>query len=109
MVDHLTIARLGRRGDGIADTPDGALFVPFALPGETVEAEAWPGHPDRRLPIRITQASPERIAPVCPHFGTCGGCAMQHWTTERYREWKRDGVIELLSQAGLDAPVDALI
>jgi len=109
MVERLTIARLGRRGDGIADTPDGPVFVPFALPGETVEAEAWPGHPDRRLPIRIEHASAERIAPVCPHFGTCGGCALQHWTAARYRDWKRGLVMEALSQAGLDAPVDDLI
>ena len=109
MVERLTIARLGRRGDGIADAPDGAVFVPFTLPGETVEAEAWPGHPDRRLPIKIEHASPERITPVCPHFGTCGGCALQHWTAARYRDWKRGLVLEALSQAGLDAPVDDLI
>ena len=109
MVERLTIARLGRRGDGIADTPDGPVFVPFALPGEVVEVEAWPGHPDRRLPIKIAQASAERIAPICPHFGVCGGCALQHWATARYREWKRGLVIESLSQAGLDAPVDELI
>lgn len=105
MVERLTIARLGRRGDGIADTPGGPVYVPFALPGETVEAEAWPGHPDRRLPIKIEHASPERIAPVCPHFGTCGGCALQHWTAVRYRDWKRGLVMEALSQAGLDASV----
>ncbi len=109
MVERLTIARLGRRGDGIADSPDGPIYVPFALPGETVEAEAWPGHPDRRLPIKIEQASPDRIAPVCPHFGTCGGCALQHWATARYRDWKRELLIEALSQAGLDTPVDDLI
>ena len=109
MVERLTIARLGRRGDGIADAPDGPVFVPFTLPGETVEAEAWPGHPDRRLPIKIEHASPERITPVCPHFGTCGGCALQHWTAARYRDWKRGLVLEALSQAGLDAPVDDLI
>ena len=109
MIERLTIARLGRRGDGIADTPDGPVFVPFTLPGEVVEANAWPGHPDRRLPIRIERASPERIAPVCPHFGTCGGCALQHWTTARYRDWKRGLVVEALSQAGLDPPVDDLI
>ena len=51
----------------------------------------------------------DRIAPVCPHFGTCGGCALQHWATARYRDWKRELVIEALSQAGLDAPVDDLI
>jgi 23S rRNA (uracil1939-C5)-methyltransferase len=109
MVERLTIARLGRRGDGIADTPAGPVFVPFALPGEIVEAEAWPGHPDRRLPIKIEHASPERITPICPHFGTCGGCALQHWAAAHYREWKRGLVIEALSQAGLDTPVDDLI
>jgi 23S rRNA (uracil1939-C5)-methyltransferase len=109
MVERLTIARLGRRGDGIADMPAGPVFVPFALPGEIVEAEAWPGHPDRRLPIKIEHASPERIAPICPHFGTCGGCALQHWAAAHYREWKRGLVIEALSQAGLDTPVDDLI
>lgn len=109
MVERLTIARLGRRGDGIADTPDGPVYVPFALPGETVEAEAWPGHPDRRLPIKIEQASAERIAPICPHFGTCGGCALQHWATARYRDWKHGRVVEELSLARLDSSVDDLI
>ena len=45
MVERLTIARLGRRGDGIADTPDGPVYVPFALPGETVEVEPGPAIP----------------------------------------------------------------
>jgi 23S rRNA (uracil1939-C5)-methyltransferase len=107
MVERLTIARIGRRGDGIADTPDGPVYVAFALPGETVETEAWPGHPDRRQLLAIETGSAERIAPICPHFGTCGGCAVQHWA--RYREWKRGLVIETLSQAGLDVPVDDLI
>ncbi|MCC6888262.1 MAG: class I SAM-dependent RNA methyltransferase [Hyphomicrobiales bacterium] len=109
MVERLTIARLGRRGDGVAETPDGAVYVPFTLPGEIVETAAWPGHPDRRLPVRIVQPSPDRLRPVCPHFGTCGGCALQHWTSAHYSAWKRGLVVEALSQAGLDAAVDALI
>ncbi len=109
MLERLTIARLGRRGDGVADTPSGPVYVPFALPGEIIEADAWPGHPDRRLPIKIATASPERITPVCPHFGTCGGCALQHWATARYRAWKRGLIADALSQAGLDAPIDELI
>lgn len=109
MIEHLEITRLGRRGDGIADAPDGPIYVPFTLPGEIVEGEAWPGHPDRRLPIKIERASPDRIAPICPHFGTCGGCALQHWATSRYRDWKRGSLVEALSQAGLDPPVDDLI
>jgi 23S rRNA (uracil1939-C5)-methyltransferase len=109
MIERLTIARLGRRGDGVADTPDGPVYVPFALPGETVETQSWPGHPDRRLPIKIEHASPERIEPICPHFGVCGGCALQHWATAHYRAWKRGLVVEALSQAGLDAPVDDIV
>ena len=69
-----------------------------------------PGHPDRRqLAAASTAPSAERIAPICPHFGVCGGCAVQHWDAARYRAWKRDLVVEALRQAGLDAPVDDLI
>jgi 23S rRNA (uracil1939-C5)-methyltransferase len=109
MVERLLIDRIGHRGDGVTDTPAGLVYVPYTLPGETAEVEAWPGHPDRRQLIRIAAASPERIAPICPHFGACGGCAIQHWQTARYRAWKRELVVEALRQAGLDAPVDDLI
>jgi 23S rRNA (uracil1939-C5)-methyltransferase len=109
VVERLVISRLGHRGDGIADTPDGPLFVPYTLPGETVEVEAFPGHPDRRHLLRVESESAERIAPICPHFGVCGGCQTQHWEFSRYREWKRGLVVEALRQAGLDAPVSDLI
>ena len=109
MVERLSIARLGSRGDGVADTPAGALYVPYTLPGETAEVDQWPGHPDRRHLIKVDSASPDRIAPICPHFGTCGGCALQHLATARYRHWKRALVTEALAKAGLDAAVDDLI
>jgi 23S rRNA (uracil1939-C5)-methyltransferase len=109
MTERLVITRLGQHGDGIADTPAGPLYVPYVLPGETAEVDTWAGHPDRRHLIRIDIASSERIAPICPHFGVCGGCALQHWATAPYRAWKRALAIETLAQAGLDAPVDDLI
>ena len=37
MIEHLTITHLGNRGDGVADMPDGSVYVSYALPGETVE------------------------------------------------------------------------
>jgi 23S rRNA (uracil1939-C5)-methyltransferase len=107
--ERLTIARVGRLGDGICDTPAGPLYVPYALPGETVEVEQWPGHADRRHLIEVSMASPERIVPICPHFGVCGGCTLQHWAMARYRQWKRGLVIEALAQVGLEAPADHLI
>jgi 23S rRNA (uracil1939-C5)-methyltransferase len=109
MTERLVISGLGHRGDGIANTPDGPVYVPNALPGETIAVEPWLGHPDRRRLVRVETASPDRIAPVCPHFGICGGCAMQHWATARYRDWKRGLVIAALTQAGIAAPVGELV
>ena len=109
MVDRLAIARLGHRGDGIADSPAGPIYVPYTLPGETIETEPWPGHPDRRHLVRVDAASPERIEPICPHFGTCGGCALQHWETARYRAWKRELLVTALQQAGIEASVEDLV
>jgi 23S rRNA (uracil1939-C5)-methyltransferase len=106
LVERLTIDHIGRRGDGVAHGADGPIYVPYALPGEIVEADPWPGHPDRRNLLRIETASPERIDPVCPHFGVCGGCAVQHWRRERYRAWKRDLVAAALTEAGIAAPTD---
>jgi 23S rRNA (uracil1939-C5)-methyltransferase len=101
--------RVGHRGDGVAETPDGPLYVPYALPGETVEVEPEAGHPDRRQLVRIAATSAERIAPVCRHFGTCGGCAVQHWAAAPYQAWKRGLVVEALAQAGIETPVAPLV
>jgi 23S rRNA (uracil1939-C5)-methyltransferase len=109
MTERLIVTHLGHRGDGVVDGEAGPVYVPYTLPGETVEVEAWPGHPDRRQLLRVESASAERIAPICPHFGVCGGCALQHWNTNEYSAWKRDLVRTALQQAGLDAPVDDLI
>ncbi|HKY86840.1 MAG TPA: methyltransferase [Pseudorhodoplanes sp.] len=109
MTERLVISHIGHRGDGVAETADGDVFIPYTLPGETVEAEAVPGHPDRRNLLRVEAPSPNRIAPFCPHFGICGGCATQHWADAPYRAWKRDLVVTALSQARIDAPVGDLI
>ena len=109
MTERLTINRLGHRGDGIADTPSGPVYVPFALPGETVTVDAVLGHPDRRHLVRVDKPIHERMAPICKHFGQCGGCAMQHWSLAEYHLWKRSLVVEALAQAGLVAPVDEAI
>jgi len=108
VIERLDIARVGRRGDGIAETPAGPLYVPYTLPGETAEVDEWPGQPDRRHLLKIESASPQRIAPICPHFGTCGGCALQHWAAAQYRDWKRNLVVEALAQTGFTAAGDLI-
>ena len=109
MTEQLTISRLGHRGDGVADTAEGPVYVAYALPGELVTVDSVPGHPDRKHLVHIDRTSPERVGAPCKHFGTCGGCVLQHWALAPYREWKRGLVVEALRHAGLDAPVSPLI
>ncbi|WP_454630762.1 class I SAM-dependent RNA methyltransferase [Bradyrhizobium cenepequi] len=109
MAERLAIDHIGHRGDGVAIANGQPIYVPYALAGETVEVASVPGHPDRRRLLQVESASPQRIAPFCPHFGLCGGCAIQHWDSESYRAWKRDLVVEALAQAKVAAEVAPLI
>ncbi len=109
VTEQMTIARLGHRGDGIADSASGPIYIPYALPGETVTVEAVAGHPDRRHLLHVDSPSHERVAPICKHFTACGGCAMQHWSLAEYHLWKRGLVVEALAAADLIAPVDEQI
>ncbi|MGB8274276.1 MAG: class I SAM-dependent RNA methyltransferase, partial [Alphaproteobacteria bacterium] len=59
--------------------------------------------------ITVLRPAPSRREPACPHFGTCGGCALQHMADDAYSEWKRGLVIAALAQRGFrDAEVGAL-
>jgi 23S rRNA (uracil1939-C5)-methyltransferase len=109
VVERLIIDHVGHRGDGVSLSSGEALYVPYTLAGETVEAASTPGHPDRRKLLAVETPSRERIAPFCPHFGVCGGCAIQHWAPERYQRWKRDIVVETLSAAKVECDVADLI
>jgi 23S rRNA (uracil1939-C5)-methyltransferase len=109
VVERLVVDHVGHRGDGVAVQDQENVYVPYTLGGETVEVAHLPGHPDRRRLLAVERASPERITPFCPHFGVCGGCAIQHWQAERYRAWKRDIVVETLAQAKLACAVDPLV
>lgn len=105
VAERLTIGRIGHRGDGVAETSAGAVYVPYTLPGETVTVTSIDGHPDRRQLVAVELASPDRVTPISPFFGTCGGCAMQHWALPPQQAWKRDRVVEALSRAGIAANV----
>jgi 23S rRNA (uracil1939-C5)-methyltransferase len=109
VIERLVIDHVGHRGDGVAFAGGQTVFVPHALGGETVEVEPVTDHPDRRHLSRIEHASPERIAPFCKYFGSCGGCAIQHWQPEAYRAWKRRIVIDTLAHAGIACEVGDLL
>jgi len=109
----LRIEALAHRGDGVAHLGEPGetgerreVFVPYTLPGETVEAELRGN--DARL-IRVVEPSPERAEPPCPHFTRCGGCAVQHLKSSAYERFKRDLLTEAMAQRGFDeVPVRSL-
>src|SRR5262249_62191321 len=96
---RLNIVRLGHRGDGVADTSEGPVYVPFTLPGETVMVEPVVGHPNRRHLMHVDKPSHERSEPICKHFGVCGACSLQHWSLAEYHLLKRSLVVKALAQA----------
>ncbi len=106
MTERLTITSLGHEGDGVADHAGAKVFVPFALPGEVVEAEV---SGERGRLVEIVEPSPDRVAPPCRHFGICGGCTLQHLAPPPYRAFKLDLVQRAFEQRGIDVEVDPLI
>lgn len=101
---QVTITGLGAKGDGLADGPEGRLYVPFAVMGDVVDvavgARKGDGHAARITTI-ITPSS-ERIDPVCAHFGQCGGCAVQHVGNDLYSAFKRDLIVDALARRGIE-------
>lgn len=86
----------------MAEAEPGPIFVPFTLPGECVTADVDGG---RARLVDIVTASAERVSPPCPHFGVCGGCALQHMAAQPYRDWKRDQVAAAFAARGIEASV----
>jgi len=96
---ELLIDQVGGEGDGMAAGP---AFVPFTLAGERVLAS---GGGERRDLVEVLEPSPERVAPPCPHFGTCGGCALQHWAHAPYLAWKVERLVGTLARQQIETEI----
>lgn len=79
-VEVLDIESLDLEARGVAHRDGKVVFVEGALPGERVEATIVRRKPsyEKARTQRVLRASSQRVEPRCPHFGVCGGCAMQH-------------------------------
>ena len=102
-LEEVSIVALDAQGHGLTDR--GAI-VPGALPGERtlIKIEG-----KRAELVETLVPSPERAAPICPWFGTCGGCVAQHVSASLYHAWKRGLVVEALAREGVAAEVGDLV
>lgn len=99
---ELRIDDLSNLGIGVGRVDDWVVMVPFALPGETVRARVFrnrSSYSEADL-IEVLNPAPERVAPQCPLFGTCGGCQYQHLSYEGQLRWKVNQVGEAFRRIG---------
>ena len=114
----LTIEKMIYGSDGLARLPADergrgkAVFVPFVLPGEEIEATITGEKPGfvRAHAESIVQPSPHRTEPQCPHFSQCGGCQYQHTDYQHQLDIKVGILLETLRRtARIEAPGDVVI
>lgn len=98
--DPLAVERLSHDGRGIVRWQGKTLFVAGALPGETVTVRLV-GEQSRFAEgevIDVLEASPERQAPPCQHYGTCGGCQLQHLNPRAQLSAKEQALLDQLQR-----------
>ena len=108
-VAELEVERIGAQGDGVARWRGERVYLPFTLPGERVRARLGLRRGGGRDGRVVETLAPEirHAAPKCPHFGRCGGCALQHLEAEGYTRFKRGLLQAALQRAGIDPAVVA--
>ncbi len=106
------IEGLGARGDGFASLDGRPVFVPFTVAGDRVRlrltgtrAGGFKGEV-----LELLEEGPGRAEPPCPHFGVCGGCALQHLSDQAYGRWKQGLVAQALARRGFsEVPVQPMV
>jgi 23S rRNA (uracil1939-C5)-methyltransferase len=101
---EVTIEGLSHEGRGICHHNGKIVFVFAALPGEVVKIQVnkTTKKYSEASVIEVISASPDRIQPHCPNFTVCGGCSMQHVSSETQLRLKQQAVREMIEHAGIE-------
>ena len=99
---ELTIDDMAFGGEGVGRIDGFVVFVPFVISGETVLVEITEKKKAfaRAKPLQVLEASADRVAPRCAHFGTCGGCVLQHLDEAKQIEAKARVLTENMARIG---------
>ena len=107
-MEQIIINGVGSELQGVGRLADGrAVFVPGAIPGETVRVEITQdkGRFCEAALVEVVEPSPDRVTPDCPHAGRCGGCQARHMSYARTLALKRQVVADALERiGGVNAP-----
>ncbi len=99
---RLKIESVTLEGSGVGHFEGMAVFVPFTVPGEEIEAKVVKVQKNMAFGIVSALITPaeDRIAPDCPVYGKCGGCAFRHMTYEAEKKIKENAVAQVLRRIG---------
>lgn len=97
-----TVTDLDHDGRGVARIDGKVTFIFGALPGETVRYKLLrvTRALDEAVATAIDVPSPDRVEPGCAHFGTCGGCSLQHLAPAAQVAFKQQAMLEALRRIG---------
>ncbi|AUD61270.1 23S rRNA (uracil(1939)-C(5))-methyltransferase RlmD [Shewanella sp. Pdp11] len=96
----LSVNQLDHLGAGIAQHQGKVVFIPGALPDETVTVQLTEQKKNyaRAKLIKVDTPSSERVEPECPHYHTCGGCDLQHMSLAGQREHKEAALLDIMAK-----------
>lgn len=96
----LSVNQLDHLGAGIAQHQGKVVFIPGALPDETVTVQLTEQKKNyaRAKLIKVDTPSSERVEPECPHYHTCGGCDLQHMSLSGQREHKEAALLDIMAK-----------
>jgi 23S rRNA (uracil1939-C5)-methyltransferase len=99
-----TIETLSHEGRGICHHNGKVVFAFAALPGEVCRLQIHKTTKNfcEANVVEIIEASAERIEPHCPHFSVCGGCSMQHLSSQDQLRYKQQSVSEMVEHSGIE-------
>jgi len=99
---EVTTERLAYGGDAIAHHEGLTVFVPLAAAGERLRVRVIERKKNyaRAVIEAILEPSPERRAPLCAHFGDCGGCQLQHLNYDAQLAAKAAFIRDALTRIG---------
>jgi tRNA/tmRNA/rRNA uracil-C5-methylase (TrmA/RlmC/RlmD family) len=99
---QLTIDDIAFGGDGVGRCGEFVVFVPFVGRGERVEVEVTEvkARFGRARLLQVLEPSSERVQPLCPYFGGCGGCQYQHLSYPEQLRVKYKQIGDLFQRIG---------
>lgn len=102
VIENLEIVEIASEGKAIGRDHGLTIFVPYSVPGDIVDVEIFKKkkkYAEGNV-MTLKKASPQRIAPVCSHFGTCGGCKWQILDYETQLFFKQKEVSDNFTHLG---------